>query len=114
MIDVQKYRFSFEYASLPNFVNLAPEDISSVCVVSPQTPCSRNSVNSNLHLKFEDHLIYLKGPRGLQMIPFQFPDLVSKKPKIRGFGWSFNGMREQGSLKGEGTHRGNLFVHNFG
>ena len=21
-------------------------------------------------------------------------------------------MREQGSLKGEGTHRGNLFVHN--
>ena len=46
------------------------------------------------------------------MIPFQFPDLVSKKPKIRGFGWSFNGMREQGSLKGEGTHRGNLFAYN--
>ena len=23
-------------------------------------------------------------------------------------------MREQGSLKGEGTHRGNLFVHNSG
>ena len=35
----------------------------------------------------------------------------SKKPKIRGFGWSFNGMREQGSLKGEGTHRGNLFAY---
>ena len=47
------------------------------------------------------------------MIPFQFPDLVSKKPKIRGFGWSFNGMREQGSLKGEGTHRGNLCVPIF-
>ena len=36
---------------------------------------------------------------------------LSKKPKIRGFGWSFNGMREQGSLKGEGTHRGNLCVY---
>ena len=23
-------------------------------------------------------------------------------------------MREQGSLKGEGTHRGNVFVHNSG
>ena len=57
---------------------------------------------------------YLKRPPGPTNDPVSIPDLVSKKPKIRGFGWSFNGMREQGSLKGEGTHRGNLFVHNFG
>ena len=60
MIDVQKYRFSFEYASLPNFNHLVSTNISPVCVASPQTPCSRNSVNSNLHLKIEDHLIQRK------------------------------------------------------
>ena len=42
-------RFSFEYPSLPDFNNLAHTHISLVCVASPQTPCSRNSVNSNLH-----------------------------------------------------------------
>ena len=42
-------RFSFEYPSLPDFNNLAHTDISLVCVASPHTPCSRNSVNSNLH-----------------------------------------------------------------
>ena len=46
---LQQCRFSFEYASLPDFKNLAHTDVSLVCVASPQTPCSRNSVNSNLH-----------------------------------------------------------------
>ena len=34
---------------MPDFKNLAHTDVSLVCVASPQTPCSRNSVNSNLH-----------------------------------------------------------------
>ena len=34
------------------------------------------------------------------------------KVKVRLEGQKGTGMREQGSLKGEGTHRGNLFAHN--